>query len=63
MAKLMDMRKEPGEKESSWIPSVYSEGLCLYIGDDECEALGITAAMKVGTEVMIQAKGIVVLAS
>lgn len=38
----------------------YGYGLRLYLGDDECEALGIVKALAAGTQVTISAKAIVV---
>jgi hypothetical protein len=38
----------------------YGYGLRIYLGDEECEALGITKALRPGTQVTISAKAIVV---
>lgn len=37
----------------------YPYGLCIRLGKDELEKLGITALPKVGTEMMVMAKGFV----
>lgn len=41
----------------------YGYGLRLYLSGDQCDALGITQALKVGTQVTISAKAIVVSSS
>ena len=42
-----------------YTPPNYSGGLCLWLSEDQCEALGITKALAAGTQVKIQAVGIV----
>ena len=44
-------------------PPNYAGGLCLYLSGDQCEALGIGKALRAGTQVKIQATGIVVTCS
>lgn len=57
---MVSMKKDADEDlYPAYMPGKYPGGLCLYIGEDQCEALGITTALKAGTEVSITAKGIV----
>lgn len=44
-------------------PGNYPSGLCLYLDEDVCEALGIAKALKAGTELTIQAKAVVASAT
>lgn len=59
MPKLVSMRREDetGDLCCDW--NRYGYGLQLNLDDDQCEALGITKTMPVGTRVSIQAIGIV----
>jgi hypothetical protein len=41
----------------------YGYGLRIYLDDDQCEALGITKALRAGTQVTISAKAIVTSAT
>lgn len=41
----------------------YGYGLRIYLDDDACEKLGLTKALRAGTQVTIQAKAIVVSAT
>ncbi|OGT24694.1 MAG: hypothetical protein A2342_10005 [Gallionellales bacterium RIFOXYB12_FULL_54_9] len=58
---LTSMKRESSEgmDYAPYMPGKYPGGLCIYIDEDQCEALGLTSALKAGTEVGIQAKGIV----
>lgn len=57
--KLASMRKESEEGGLS-SPENYGYGLCLYLSDEDCEAMGLTKALKAGTQVTISAKAVVV---
>lgn len=60
MAKLIDMKRESGDTGfDTYTPPNYPGGLCLYLDEDQCEALGIAKALKAGTQVTLQAKAIV----
>lgn len=48
---------------SEWTPAAYPGGLCLYLDEDQCEALGISKALKAGTQITLQAKAIVTSAT
>jgi len=58
---LISMKRESsdGMDYASYMPGKYPGGLCLYIDEEQCTALGLTTSIKPGTEVSIQAKGIV----
>ncbi len=60
---LINMKQQPKREE---MPGEYEKdepqypyGLCISLGKDELEKLGITALPKVGSEMMITAKAIV----
>lgn len=46
-----------------WTPSNYPGGLSLYLDEDQCEKLGISKALKAGTEIGITAKAVVTSAT
>lgn len=46
-----------------YTPPNYPGGLCLYLTEEQCEALGITKTLRAGTQVRIQALGIVTTCS
>jgi hypothetical protein len=52
----MKMETEEGVRCS---PPAYGYGLCLYLNDDQCEALGIKKALEAGSTVNITAKAVV----
>jgi hypothetical protein len=54
MQKAAEREEMPGEIE--YDEPRYPYGLCISLGKDELEKLGITALPKVGTEMMIMAK-------
>ena len=56
--KLTSMKRET-ESDMCCDMSRYGYGLQINLDDDQCEALGISKAMGVGTKVSIQAMGIV----
>lgn len=56
--KLTSMKRET-ESELCCDMNRYGYGLQINLDDDQCEALGISKAMPVGTKVSIQAMGIV----
>lgn len=53
MQKAAEREEMPGEIEAD--EPRYPYGLCITLGKDELEKLGITALPKVGTEMMIHA--------
>jgi hypothetical protein len=57
MQKPAEREEMPGEIE--YDEPRYPYGLCINLGKDELEKLGITALPKVGTEMMIMAKAYV----
>lgn len=46
-----------------YTPPNYPGGLCLYLTEEQCEVMGITEALRAGTQVRIQAIGIVTTCS
>lgn len=54
MQKPVEREEMPGEME--YDEPRYPYGLCITLGKDELEKLGITSLPKVGTEMMIMAK-------
>lgn len=63
MAKLTSMKREGGDNYAEYNPGQYPGGLCLYLDEDQCEALGISKALKAGTQVSISASAIVTSAT
>jgi hypothetical protein len=57
MQKAAEREEMPGEYEAD--EPRYPYGLCISLGKDELEKLGITALPKVGTEMTIMAKAYV----
>lgn len=57
---LTSMKKESdGLDYPAYVQGNYPGGLSIYIDEEQCDALGLTSAIKPGTEVSITAKGIV----
>jgi len=60
---LINMKQQPKREEMPGAIEAdepqYPYGLCISLGKDELEKLGITALPKVGSEMMITAKAIV----
>lgn len=66
MPKLTDMKLADDERYDGMVccgSSNYPGGLSIWLNDDQCEALGITKALKPGTEVILSAKAIVTTSS
>jgi len=66
MAKLINMKLADDQSCDGMVccgSSNYPGGLALWLNDDQCEALGITKALKPGTEVTLSAKAIVTSSS
>ena len=66
MAKLIDMRLDADQSYSGMVccsGGNYPSGLALWLNEDQCEALGLTKALKPGTEVTLSAKAIVTTSS
>jgi len=63
--KLINMKKEQdGNGDMAYCrPEKYGYGLRLYLDEDQCEALGISKALKAGTQVTLQAISIVTSAT
>lgn len=55
---MVSMKMEP--EVDSYSPPAYGYGLCLYLNDDQCEALGIKKALEAGSTVNLTAKATVV---
>lgn len=60
MGKLIDMKRKASDMAMcGYTPPNYPGGLCLYLDEEQCEALGISKALKAGTQVTLQAKAVV----
>ena len=46
-----------------YTPPAYPGGVCIYLSEEQCEAMGIAKALRAGTQVRIQALGIVTTCS
>lgn len=57
--KLTSMKRDDESGELCCDMNRYGYGLQINLNDDQCEALGISKAIPVGTKVSIQATGIV----
>ncbi len=62
--KLVSMKRE-GEDHTAapYSEPNYGGGLCLYLGADQCEALGLRSQLKPGTQVSIKAQAVVTTSS
>jgi hypothetical protein len=59
--KLVNLKNDADDTTCCAMPmEQYGYGLRLYLDDDACEKLGITKPLAVGTQVVLQAKAIVV---
>ncbi|MFA6051555.1 MAG: capsid staple protein [Methylobacter sp.] len=58
---MKSMKREADSDEccGGWTPSNYPGGLCLYLDEDQCEKLGLTKALKAGTQVTLTAKAVI----
>lgn len=56
---LMSLKNEPDEGFETYRPNNFGYGTEISINAEQCEKLGITAAMKVGQPVTIRAVGLV----
>jgi hypothetical protein len=66
MAKLTNMKRDADEGYASspgYNPGQYPSGLCIWLDEDQCDALGIAKAMKPGTQVTITATAVVTTAT
>ncbi|CAB5162313.1 hypothetical protein UFOVP152_19 [uncultured Caudovirales phage] len=61
--KLVSMATEADDYPEVSSPSKYGYGLMLRLDEDQCEALGITEALRAGTKVTLQAIGLVTSAT
>lgn len=63
--KLISMKKEQDDNGAMTYcrSEKYGYGLTLYLDEDQCEALGISKAVKAGTQVTLQAIAIVTSAT
>lgn len=63
--KLISMKKEStGNNEPLYCcSSKFGYGLTLYLDEDQCETLGISKALKAGTQITLQALAIVTSAT
>jgi len=59
MATLISLKNEPDEGVEAYRPNNFGYGTEITLNGEQCEKLGITAAMKVGQPVMIRATGLV----
>lgn len=60
--KLINMKSDP-ESTEVYGCNQYGYGLTLCLNEDQCEALGISKALKAGTQVTLQANAIVTSAT
>lgn len=60
---LTSLINEPDEDYASYRPNNFGYGTEIHLNGEQCEKLGITAAMKVGQPVTIRASGLVVRSS
>ncbi|MFM7011984.1 MAG: hypothetical protein ACKO0Z_22085, partial [Betaproteobacteria bacterium] len=56
---LMSLKNEPDEGLQAYRPNNFGYGTEISLNVEQCEKLGITAAMKVGQPVAIRAVGLV----
>lgn len=66
MPKLTDMKLAEDKSYDGMVccgSGNYPGGLSIWLNEDQCEALGITKALKPGTEVTLSAKAIVTTSS
>ena len=63
--KMMSMKKESDDMgDAAYCMSAkYGYGLTLHLDEDQCESLGISKALKAGTQVTLQAIAIVTSAT
>lgn len=63
--KLVSMKRSDDDAEGMAYPGInrFGYGLCLCLDEDQCEALGISKALRPGTQVSIKAIGIVTRAT
>jgi hypothetical protein len=63
--KLVSMKKDSDDMgEAAYcMPAKYGYGLTLHLDEDQCELLGITKALKAGTQVTLQAMAVVTSAT
>ena len=64
---MVNMKRDESERKESealeYEEPAYPYGLCISLGKDELEKLGMTSLPAVGTEVMVMAKGFIKSAS
>lgn len=59
--KLVSLKNVADDDCCAYMPmEKYGYGLRIYVDEDQCDALGITKALRAGTQVTISAKAIVV---
>lgn len=66
MSKLINMKLDQDQTCEGMVccgSNNYPGGLSIWLNEDQCEALGITKALKPGTEVTLTAKAIVTTSS
>jgi len=56
---LLSLKNEPDEDVSAYRMNNFGYGTEIHLNGEQCEKLGITAAMKVGQPVTIRAVGLV----
>jgi len=63
--KMLSMKKDCDDMgEAAYcMPAKYGYGLTLHLDEDQCESLGISKALKAGTQVTLQAIAIVTSAT
>lgn len=62
--KMVNLKRADGDEAMAACPiEQYGYGLRIYLDQEQCEALGITSAPKPGTQVKLQAVGIITQSS
>ena len=61
--KIVNMKSDTDDSVSEYKPPTYPGSLCLYLDEDQCEALGISKALTPGTQLTLSALALVVSAT
>lgn len=61
--KLVSMKREGHDAPEAYSAPNYGGGLCLYLDENQCEALGLKSALKPGTQVTLKAQAVVTTSS
>lgn len=61
--RMVSMKKDGDDSLTEYSAPNYGGGLCLYLNEDQCEVLGISKALRPGTQVTIRAQALVTTSS